>query len=54
LNNSKKYNHYIKKTENAMNKDGEIPELYFANSNQHNENSPLGWGHALHLVAVGG
>ena len=50
----KKYRHYISKTNRIINTMGEIPELYFANSEEHNENSPLGWGHALHLVAVAG
>ncbi len=50
--NKKKYNHYIKKTKQAMNKKGELPELYFANTNTHNENSPLGWAQALYLVAT--
>lgn len=49
-----KYNFYIQKTLSAMNEKGELPELYFSNSEQHNENSPLGWSQALFLAALGG
>ena len=49
---SKKYGVYLKKTYDAMNDRGELPELYFANSEEHNENSPLGWSQAMYLVAV--
>lgn len=44
-----KYAHYMRKTICAMNDKGELPELYFANSKMHNENSPLGWAQALFL-----
>ncbi|MBD3309900.1 glycoside hydrolase family 15 [Candidatus Woesearchaeota archaeon] len=42
---------YMRKTLGIMNRKGEIPELYFAGSDEHNENSPLGWAQALFLVA---
>ena len=45
-----KYTYYMKKAFNAVNEKGELPELYFANSDMHNENSPLGWSQALFLV----
>ena len=51
LGNTGKYANYMRKTVEAMNDKGELPELYFANSNIHNENSPLGWGQSLFLVA---
>ena len=47
-----KYNFYMKKTFEAMNERYELPELYFANSNTHNQNSPLGWAQALLLVSL--
>ena len=31
---------------------GAIPELYFSNSEIHNENSPLGWSESMFVVAV--
>ncbi|MCX8147083.1 MAG: glycoside hydrolase family 15 protein [Candidatus Woesearchaeota archaeon] len=48
-----KYRYYIQKTFDAMNERGELPELYFADSDEHNENSPLGWAQALFIVAAG-
>ena len=52
LNMPDKYAYYLRKTLGCMNEDGELPELYYANSSKHNENSPLGWAQALFLVAV--
>ncbi len=52
LGNKEKYDHYMKKTHSVMNSKLEIPELYFASTNTHNENSPLGWALAMYLVAV--
>lgn len=46
-----KYHFYMYKTHMVMNKDGELPELYYAMTNEHNENTPLGWSQALYLVA---
>jgi hypothetical protein len=42
----------MRKTVEALNKDGELPELYFANSEVHNHNTPLGWGQSLLIVAM--
>jgi phosphorylase kinase alpha/beta subunit len=47
-----KYSFFLEKTKSAMNEHGELPELYFANSSQHNENTPLGWAQSLYLVAA--
>jgi len=52
MNRPDKYAEYLRKTITAMNKHGELPELYYANSTVHNENSPLGWAQALFLVAM--
>jgi len=46
-----KYAFYMRKTIEAMNEKGELPELYYANTDKHNENSPLGWAQALFIVA---
>jgi phosphorylase kinase alpha/beta subunit len=46
-----KYHFYMYKTTNTMNKQGELPELYFARTDEYNENTPLGWSQALYLVA---
>jgi GH15 family glucan-1,4-alpha-glucosidase len=45
-----KYSLYMRKSLSAMNEKGELPELYYAQSNIHNENSPLGWSQALFIV----
>ncbi|MBN2453956.1 glycoside hydrolase family 15 [Candidatus Woesearchaeota archaeon] len=52
LNNPEKYSFYMKKTLEAANKEGELPELYYGKTAKHNENSPLGWAQAMFLVAV--
>lgn len=46
-----KYAIYMRKTMEVMNDKGELPELYFGESEIYNENTPLGWGQALVLVA---
>ena len=51
LNNPRKYAHYMRKTVNLLNEKGELPELYYCNSKEYNENTPLGWGQSLLIVA---
>ena len=51
LNIPAQYAKYMRKAVEVMNEKGEMPELYFANSEEFNENSPLGWSQALFLVA---
>ena len=43
--------YYSRKTLEVTNSSNELPELYFADSEEHNENSPLGWSQALSIVA---
>lgn len=52
MGNMAKYRFYMMKTLDAMNDNDELPELYFAGSEEHNENTPLGWAQAMFLVAV--
>ena len=52
LKNPSKYAFYMRKTVEAMNEKGELPELYYANSNEHNENTPLAWSQALFLAGL--
>ena len=52
LKNPSKYAHYMRKTVEAMNSKGELPELYYANSNEHNENTPLAWSQALFVAGL--
>jgi len=49
-----KYAFYMRKCVAAINYKGELPELYFAGTDVHNENSPLGWAQALFLVMMEG
>lgn len=42
--------YYMLKTISVINDHGELPELYFGQTGEHNENSPLGWSQALFLV----
>ena len=51
LGNPDKYVEYMQKTQSALNSKGELPELYFANSGEHNENTPLLWSMSLMKVA---
>jgi phosphorylase kinase alpha/beta subunit len=43
---------YMRKTLDVVNQKGELPELYYAGSHIHNENTPLGWGQSLLVVAM--
>ncbi len=52
LNRPDKYAEYMKKCVSVINDKGELPELYYANSHVHNENSPLGWAQSLFLVMM--
>lgn len=52
LGNKVKYRHYMKKLKDCATKDGELPELYYADSDIPNENTPLGWTQAMFLVAI--
>ncbi len=51
LGNHQKHIHYMHKSLKAMNEYNELPELYFADSSEYNENCPLGWAQSLHEVA---
>jgi phosphorylase kinase alpha/beta subunit len=54
LNIPDKYAEYMRKCVSAFNEKGELPELYFAGTDLHNENSPLGWAQSLFLVMMEG
>ncbi|HSU72964.1 MAG TPA: glycoside hydrolase family 15 protein [Candidatus Binatia bacterium] len=47
-----KHRFYMEKTLAAMNEQGELPELYFGGTKEHNENTPLGWAQSLYVVAA--
>jgi len=52
LGNKPKADEYIQKSMATVNAVGEIPELYYSNSDTHNENSPLGWSESMFVVAM--
>lgn len=52
LNRPDKAAFYMRKTLEVLNDKGELPELYYANSDEHNENTPLGWSQSLMVVAM--
>ena len=54
LNKPDKYAFYMRKTMEAMNERGELPELYYADGNGHNENCPLAWSQAMFVVGLRG
>ena len=54
LNRPDKYAFYMRKTMEVMNKQGELPELYYADGKQHNENCPLAWSQALFVAGLKG
>lgn len=43
---------YLQKARKTINEKGEIPELYYSNSREHNENTPLAWSEAMYLIAL--
>jgi len=47
-----KFRYYFNKTLEVMTEKGEMPELYFNNSEEYNENTPLGWAQALFLIMI--
>jgi len=46
-----KHQFYLKKTKDALNEKGELPELYYGGTSMHNENTPLAWAVSLMMVA---
>jgi GH15 family glucan-1,4-alpha-glucosidase len=52
IGNKEKYDHYMLKTYSCMNWKGDLPELYYGGTTNYNENTPLGWNHAMLLCAM--
>lgn len=52
MGNKPKAEEYIQKAMATIDSVGDIPELYFSNSERHNENSPLGWSESMFVVAL--
>ncbi len=43
---------YLDKATKTITRDGSIPELYLSNSDEYNENTPLGWSESMYVVAL--
>ena len=52
MNNPDKYAFYMRKTIEAMNEKGELPELYYADGKEYNENTPLAWSQAMYVAGL--
>jgi len=50
--NKDKARHYLEMAFDTINDKGEVPELYYSNSDEHNTNSPLGWSESMFILAV--
>jgi GH15 family glucan-1,4-alpha-glucosidase len=51
LGDAKKANEYLDQAKKTMTNNG-MPELYYSNSKEYNENTPLGWSESLFIVAL--
>jgi len=49
--NDEKAQHWLKKAEGTVTEQG-VPELYYSNTDQPNENNPLGWAESMLAVAL--
>jgi GH15 family glucan-1,4-alpha-glucosidase len=52
LGDNQKAQEYLDKATETITKDGKIPELYFSNTDEPNENTPLGWSESMYVVAL--
>ncbi|HNT30199.1 MAG TPA: glycoside hydrolase family 15 protein, partial [bacterium] len=48
----KKAEYYLQRALKTVDMQGYIPELYYSNTDRHNENSPLGWAESLFVCAL--
>ncbi|MBU6323429.1 MAG: glycoside hydrolase family 15 [Patescibacteria group bacterium] len=51
LGNAEKAKEFLEQAKATVTKEGE-PELYYSNSPEHNDNTPLGWSESLFIVAL--
>lgn len=52
LGNKKKAKEFLESSISTITKKGEIPELYYSNTNNPNPNTPLGWSESLFITAL--
>jgi phosphorylase kinase alpha/beta subunit len=47
-----KADYWLEKAHDVLDVDGKLPELYYSNTNEPNENNPLGWSESLYIIAL--
>ncbi|MDA3836708.1 MAG: glycoside hydrolase family 15 protein [Nanoarchaeota archaeon] len=52
LGKSRKAKRFLEKSISTVTKDGEVPELYYSNTDKANPNTPLGWSESLFITAL--
>ncbi|HSW79574.1 MAG TPA: glycoside hydrolase family 15 protein [Candidatus Saccharimonadales bacterium] len=52
LGDKEKAREYLNKATQSITRGGKIPELYYSNTDQPNENTPLGWSESMYIVAL--
>lgn len=52
LGRSAKADFYLQKALSILDENGNMPELYYSDTDEHNENSPLGWAESLLVTAL--
>jgi phosphorylase kinase alpha/beta subunit len=52
LGNTEKAGEFLARAKASVSKSGAVPELFFSNSPEHNDNTPLGWSESLFIVAL--
>ena len=46
-----KYGYYMEKSYQSLTSEGYMPELYYSDSAEYNENTPLGWAQTMYYIA---
>lgn len=44
--------YYLRQASKTVTEEGLVPELYYSNSDQPNDNTPLGWAESMYVVAL--
>lgn len=52
LGDEQKAREYMEQAKAAVSREGAVPELFFSNSEEHNDNTPLGWSESMFVVAL--
>jgi GH15 family glucan-1,4-alpha-glucosidase len=44
--------YWLRRAKNTVTPEGEVPELYYSNTDMPNDNTPLGWAESMYVVAL--